>query len=54
MTKHAPASPPRQDATRESDRLQRPQPPAPIPPRVHTAPAPGLLAHALLGNRVFK
>jgi hypothetical protein len=46
--------PPRQDTTREIDRLLRPQPPAPVPPRYQPPPVPGLVAYPLLGKRVFK
>lgn len=38
----------------EADRLLRPQPPRPIPPRVPASQPAGLLAHTLLGHRVVK
>lgn len=53
VTKDAP-TPARPTPTRESDRLLRPHPPAPVPPRVHLAPPPKTLAYALLGARVVK
>lgn len=37
----------------EVARFYRPQPPLPIPPRTFSPQLPGLLAYALLGNRVI-
>ena len=54
MTK-PPAPPPAGTApARESDRLLRPQPPTPIPPRVQVTEPPGLVAKQLLGAKVHK
>ena len=53
VKKDAPAPPPR-ETPRESDRLLRPQPPRPIPPRHQPTPTPGLVAYPLMGHRVFK
>ena len=48
------AEPPRETQQSEADRLRRPQPPYPIPPRVLPTTPPGLVAQTLLGARVVK
>ena len=39
---------------RELQRFLKPQPPIPIPERTRPQLQPGLLAHTLLGNRIYK
>ena len=46
--------PARETSQSEADRLRRPQPPYPIPPRVVQTAPPGLVAQTLLGARVVK
>jgi hypothetical protein len=56
----APANPPAETPgtcpvdDRELQRFLKPQPPLPIPERTKPQFEPGLLAHTLLGNRIYK